>query len=76
MINLKKTGDVSGMAKENDCMSQYFRIEEECVDCRWPQAGLYSNNTIFVVEDNLEEFMKQKCSVGKMPYPNLVMNLT
>lgn len=56
----KKTGDVSGMAKENDCMSQYFRIEEECVDCRWPQAGLYSNNTIFVVEDNLEEFMKQK----------------
>ena len=23
-------------------------------------SGLYSNNTIFVVEDNLEEFMKQK----------------
>ena len=55
MINLKKTGDVSGMAKENDCMSQYFRIEEECVDCRWPQAVYIPIILFFVVEDNLED---------------------
>ncbi len=58
----KKISDSKAMATENEHVSRYFGIEGECGDSEWPQSNLYSGNSIFIVEDNLEKFMEHEWS--------------
>lgn len=51
-----------GTATQNELVSRYFGIEGECGDSEWPQSNLYSGNSIFIVEDNLEKFMEHEWS--------------